>query len=449
MKILIVEDNNGDYDYISLLLKEESGLSMQIIRSTTLEEARSVCENECPDLILLDLGLPDSKGIDTAVKVIEFAQRIPVIVLTGFQSEETGLRAIKSGAQDYICKNELSTNYLIKSIKYSLERKKHEDDLKSSRQKITYLLDYYSDGVCVVDNSLKVHEINNSFSRLFNISHPDPYGKDLGVVLGSHYLPIFQDKLNQISITRKHQLFDYNVNDKKDLWYEIKLDPYPEGIIIFVRDISENVAEQKMLNDLNETLRKSTDSTIKLLSELVELKEPYTAGHQERVAQLCSLIADEIKLPRKQKIATVLAARIHDIGKTAIPSEILVKPSSLSENEMSLIRHHVLSGYNLVKKIETDLNLADIIMQHHERINGSGYPNGITDKQILTEAKILGVADVVDAMLSHRPYRTARTKQEVIEELEKNKGILYDPTIVFICKDILETGRFEVKPPRS
>ncbi len=443
MKILIVEDNQGDYEYICALLEEDIKFSYEIIRGETLRDAKTIASAETPDLILLDLHLPDSFGIETAEKMIQSVPHIPIIVLTGLKNEETGLEAIKKGAQDFISKNDLDTKYLVKSIEYSLERKKYIEDFKKTQQEIFYLLDYSSDGVCVVDNDLNIKDLNSAFAKLFRLDEAKSLSSKIAEALSDFSESGLKEKINSVLANRKHQLFNYQVNVLTETWYEIRLDPYPSGIIISVRDISDMMAEHKELNLLNASLQKSTDSTISLLAQLVELKEPYTAGHQERVALLSDQIAGKLKLTSLQKKALNLAAKIHDIGKTAIPSEILVKPSTLSENEMKLVRYHVESGYNLINKIDTEINLSDIVLQHHERIDGSGYPNGITGKEMLLEAKILAVADVVDAMMSHRPYRSAFTSTQVIQELDKNKSILYDKEVVMACIDILKKKSME------
>ncbi len=442
MKVLIVEDNIGDFEYISELLNIQFGKNCIVQNSISLGEAKQLVKTSAFDLILLDLGLSDSSGVKTAEEMVQSSKGIPVIVLTGLGSEDVGLQSIKKGAQDFLDKNDLDDKILGKSIKYSLERKKHLDDLKKTEQKISYLLDYTSDGVCVVDYGLEIQETNSSFRKLLNIEQDNIEGSDISTTVPDFKKPTFSSKLSEAIETGNQQTFECNYDCGQDIWYEIKLDPYPGGVIIFVRDVSERVSEKKTLDQLNKSLRKSTDSTINLLAELVELKEPYTAGHQLRVSRLCELIADYMGLPDSIKKSAVLSAKIHDIGKTAIPSEILVKPTSLTQNEMSLVRYHVVSGHNLVKKIDSDIKLSEIILQHHERNDGSGYPNGLKEDEIMPEAKLLAVADVVDAMLSHRPYRSALEIDDVIKELEKSRAVLYDKDIVDACINILRQNLF-------
>ncbi len=178
---------------------------------------------------------------------------------------------------------------------------------------------------------------------------------------------------------------------------------------------------------------KSISGIIQAIALTVETRDPYTSGHQIRVAKLAMMIAGEMNFSPDQVEGIKMAAEIHDIGKISVPAEILSKPSKLSDIEYQLIKIHPEAGYNIIKDIEFPWPIATIIVQHHERINGSGYPKGLKGEEILPEARILAVADVVEAIASHRPYRPAYGIDIAIEEISKNKGILYDPDIVDAC----------------
>ena len=165
----------------------------------------------------------------------------------------------------------------------------------------------------------------------------------------------------------------------------------------------------------------------------VEMRDPYTAGHQVRVADLARAIATEMGLDQNKIDGIRMAGSIHDIGKLSIPAEILSKPTKLTDIEFSLIKEHSRSGYEMLKDVESPWPLAEIVYQHHERMNGSGYPRNLKGDEILIEARIMAVADVVEAMASHRPYRPALGIEAALEEIEKNKGILYDNTVADAC----------------
>jgi len=190
-------------------------------------------------------------------------------------------------------------------------------------------------------------------------------------------------------------------------------------------------------------LQKTLEETIHALASAIEMRDPYTAGHQKRVTKLACAIAKEMGLPKEQIEGIRMAGLIHDIGKISIPSEILTKPGKLNDLECSLIKTHPQAGYNILKGIEFPWPVAQIVLQHHERMDGSGYPQGLCGKDVLLEAGILAVADVVEAMSSHRPYRPAYGIDKALEEISKNKGILYDPEVVNACLRLFNQKGFK------
>ena len=175
----------------------------------------------------------------------------------------------------------------------------------------------------------------------------------------------------------------------------------------------------------------------------VEKRDPYTSGHQQRVAELAKAIAWELELPESQIECIYMAAAIHDIGKISLPAEILVKPIPLSNIEISLIQAHAEAGYDILKGIEFPWAIADIVLQHHERMDGSGYPLGLAGDDIVFEARIICVADVVETMASHRPYRPSIGMDKALEEIADNRGILYDPRVVDACLKLFRENGFE------
>jgi len=184
------------------------------------------------------------------------------------------------------------------------------------------------------------------------------------------------------------------------------------------------------------------DGALDTMSKIIEAKDPYTAGHQQRVCQLAVPLARELGLPEDQVEAIRIASLIHDIGKIGLPTEILSKPTRLTDLEFSLIKEHPQIGYNILQSIDFSYPISDIIYQHHERSNGSGYPQGLKDKAIMIEARIIGVADVVEAMSSHRPYRPALGIDKALEEITQNKSVLYDLEIVDACLRLFKEKGF-------
>ena len=198
-------------------------------------------------------------------------------------------------------------------------------------------------------------------------------------------------------------------------------------------NITERKQAEEKLQQTLESLRKAVGTTIQVMVSAVESRDPYTAGHQSRSADLACAIATEMGLAQEKIEGIRMAGIIHDIGKLSIPAEILSKPTKLTDIEFSLIKEHSRSGYEMLKDVESPWPLAEIVYQHHERMNGSGYPRNLKGDEILMEARIMAVADVVEAMASHRPYRPALGIDAALEEIEKNKGILYDDAVADAC----------------
>ena len=182
---------------------------------------------------------------------------------------------------------------------------------------------------------------------------------------------------------------------------------------------------------------------------MVETRDPYTAGHQRRVSTLARTIAQEMGFTNDVVDTIRMAGIIHDIGKISVPAEILSKPGKISDIEMSLIKVHSQSGYDILKEAELPYPIAEVVLQHHERLDGSGYPQGLKGDQILAEAKIISVADVVEAIASFRPYRPGFGIDIALGEIEKNKGILYDEKAVDVCIKLFQEKGFKFESTES
>jgi response regulator RpfG family c-di-GMP phosphodiesterase len=213
-------------------------------------------------------------------------------------------------------------------------------------------------------------------------------------------------------------------------------------------DIAIGVHALRLDQNLHVTLdhlRSSMNSTVEAIASMVELRDPYTAGHERRVSQLASAIGQEMGLPERQIEGVRVIGFLHDIGKIAVPAEILSKPTRLTDIEFAMVKAHPQSGYDILKNLEFPWPVAQAVLQHHERLDGSGYPQGLTAEEIILEARIVMVADVVEAMASHRPYRSALGLDEALVEIKANRGRLYDEKVVDTCLSLFtEKGfRFE------
>lgn len=190
-------------------------------------------------------------------------------------------------------------------------------------------------------------------------------------------------------------------------------------------------------------LKKTLLQAIQAVAQIIETRDPYTAGHQRRVALLATAIAEELKLADDQVEGIRLAALIHDIGKIYAPAELLSRPGTLSDSEFNLIKEHPNVGFNIIKEVKFPWEIKEMILCHHERLDGSGYPKGLKGNEICVGCRILAVADVVEAMMSHRPYRPALGLDAALQEIEQNKGKLYDPKVVDVCVRLFREKNFK------
>lgn len=209
------------------------------------------------------------------------------------------------------------------------------------------------------------------------------------------------------------------------------------------RDVTERKRAEEEVQDSFRKLQRTVEGTIQAIALTVETRDPYTAGHQRRVTQLAYAISREMGLSNEQIQKVRTAGLLHDLGKIFIPTEILSKPGQLTDIEFAIIKSHPQAGYEILKNIEFPWPIADIVVQHHERLNGSGYPLGLKDEGIVIEARILAVADIVEAMSSHRPYRPALGLEKALKEISSNKGTLYDADAVDACLKVFSAGVFK------
>lgn len=220
-------------------------------------------------------------------------------------------------------------------------------------------------------------------------------------------------------------------------------DGKPTVVVKIYKDITERkLAEEELRNNMKQ-MRKNLDGTIKAIARTVETRDAYTAGHQRRTTEIARAIAFEMGLSRQVIDGIRMAGVIHDLGKISVPAEILSKPGKISDSEFSLIKQHPQAGFEILKGIDFKWPVAEIVLQHHERLDGSGYPYNLQSDQILLEARIIGVADVIEAMASHRPYRPALGIDDAFEEITMNKGKLYDPDVVDASIDLFSKRGYQ------
>jgi len=329
-------------------------------------------------------------------------------------------------------------------------RKEAQEALRESENKYRLLADNASDVIFVLDMDLHYTYISPSVKILRGFEPQEVLKQSALETLTPSSLETAMKTLAEVmelekaahnELSRILQL-EMMRKDGTTVWTEVRLSfirdtsRKPLGILGVTRDITERKVAEKRLQDTLESVRKAMGTTIQVMVSAVESRDPYTAGHQLRAADLARAIAAEMGLSRQQIDNIYMAGSVHDIGKLSIPAELLAKPTKLTDTEFLLIKQHSRKGYEILKDVETDWPLAEIVYQHHERNDGSGYPRNLQGDEILIEARILAVADVVETMASHRPYRPALGIEAALREIEENKGCLYDESVADACLTI-------------
>jgi PAS domain S-box-containing protein/putative nucleotidyltransferase with HDIG domain len=339
----------------------------------------------------------------------------------------------------------------IKQASIALQQKKTEEALRQSRQEFISIFRDNPEAIVYVDEKGIILDINLRFSELFGYSPKEIKGKNINSGIIHSPDKIEEGKgLDNKTLSKGYVNFE-TIRKKKDGTLfpvslsasPILIDGKPRGIIGMLADITERKKTEEQLKESFKRLQKTMEDSISAISLVTEARDAYTAGHQRRVTKLAIAIAKEMGFPKNRVEGIKIAALIHDVGKINLPAEILSKPGKLSEIEFGLIKNHSQKGYEILKTIDFPWPIAEIVLQHHEKINGSGYPGGLKGDEILSEAKIICVADVVEAMSSHRPYRPALGIDVALNEINKNKGIFYDIEVVDTCLKLFKEKGFK------
>lgn len=336
------------------------------------------------------------------------------------------------------------------SIEDITARKRAEVALQESENRYRRLIEFSDELIFSIDRNGIFKTAGGTRLREFGLKPEDIVGHSIENFFFKEQTSQYHERHRKVFESGKATTYEHTyefagvIRNDMTILYPIKDEHGKVELIgVICRDISERKQVEEKLKQSFEKLQNTIKSTISAIARIVEMRDPYTAGHQQRVTVLAIAIAREMNLPEEQIKGLHIAALIHDIGKIYVPAEILSRPSNLNESELALIKTHSKIGYDILKTIEFPWPIAKIVYQHHERLDGSGYPEGIKNGDILLEARILAVADMVEAMSSHRPYRPARGLKSTLEETKKNKGILYDPDVVDVCLELFNKKNFK------
>jgi PAS domain S-box-containing protein/putative nucleotidyltransferase with HDIG domain len=437
IKVLLIEDNPGDARLIQEMLAEADGARFELECAGRLTAGLDRLAANDIGLVLLDLGLPDSQGFETFAKAYVEAPRVPIVVLSGVADENLAMKIVQEGAQDYLVKADLDSYSLMRTIRYAIERKRAEEELRGQ----ALIFENIQDSIVVTDMEGNIIKWNSAAERMFGYDKDEILRQTIGMLTTKVIKGTVRDGrwTGEMGFTRK---------DGTEGVCETTVIPLRDehGNVSTVFGVSHDITaykrSQEELQKSYDKLRDTMIATVNTLASTVEMRDPYTAGHQRRVTILACAMAEEMGLTEEQFDGIRMAGLIHDIGKISVPVEILNKPGRLSRTEFDIIKSHPQVGYNILQEIELPWPVAQIILQHHERLDGSGYPQGLKNGGIMLEAKILAVADVVEAMASHRPYRPALGIEAALEEIAKNQGILYEPEMVDICQRLFTEKGF-------
>jgi len=451
-RILVVEDESiVANDILNMLLTLKYKVTGVV---QTASEAIENSKKEKPHLVLIDIMLQGEKTGITAAEIIYTMLNIPVIYLTSYTDETTLDRAKKTEPFGYLLKpfeeRELKTTIEIALYKFKMEMK-----LKNRERFLTTILDSIGEGVIATDKEGKVSFINPYAEELIGCKQKDILKQPLQQVFAiknaktgkklSHPIEkILKGKKFKLT---KEVALDQN-KKSREIFIHQNISPTRNetgkitGIVLAFSNISRIIIAEQNLKESWEKQKRAMEGTVEAMASTIETRDPYTAGHQRRVTKLTYAIAKEMNLSEKQIEAVRMASSLHDIGKIYVPSEILSKPGKITDVEYNIIKTHSQVGYDILKSIDFPWPIAEIVLQHHERLDGSGYPKGLKGKDIHLEAKILAVADVVEAMATHRPYRAALSIEEALNEIKSNQGKLYDSNVVKACLTIFKNKSF-------
>lgn len=383
---------------------------------------------------------------DRAVLESRQLLEVPDEPIKAADGRELWLHTFKTGLYD----GQGNPNHLLGISVDITARKRAEDELRESEAKLAeaqrmahlghWQLDLVSNELKWSDEIFRIFEIDPrqfgaTYEAFLDSIHPDdreavnrayagslqnrqPYRIEHRLLMGDGRVKYVEEKCET----------DFDENGK------------PLRSLGTVQDVTVIRSAERALREQHRVLEQALEGTIRTISTAVELRDPYTAGHQRRVAELACAIAQAMGLDEERVKGIRMGAAIHDIGKIAVPAEVLSKPSRLTPIEYRIVQEHAVMGYNILKNVSFPWPVADIANQHHERIDGSGYPQGLKGEAICLDARIVAVADVVESMVSHRPYRPGMGMAAALDEISANRGVLYDEKVVDACRRAIDAG---------
>ena len=437
--ILCVDDNENNLFTLNALLSSVDNIkSIEVLGA---KEALNVLLTLHVDLILCDVQMPDINGFELAkmIKSNKKTKNIPIIFVTAvFKSEEFVKQGFKLGAIDYITKP-IDDNQLLNKLMLYLQVFDEKNKVISSEKRLNEIIQSIGDGIYTLDTNNKATFINDKALELLGFKYEELIGNFIHDFI--HYKDIDNkqiiDKNSKIYASVKDGIEYINEHEylvKKDgsflsvsmLSKPLYLDGKISGAVVIFR----NKTDENKIKDLEKEKEKNQEQIIHSMIDMIEARDSYTAGHTKRVSKYCVLIAREMNINEEDIILLEKAAWLHDIGKISTPDSILLKPAKLDELEYKLIQDHLVSGYEMLSNIDQYKDMAEVIREHHEKYDGSGYPRGLKENEISHLGRIMIVADAFDAMTTNRVYKPRKSIKVALDELQSLSAIHFHPEVV-------------------
>lgn len=452
-KILVISDDRNEAGRIEQRLPEFN----VIATIGSGPEALKVLERFQPQLIFLCLSQnpEDGNNLCGDIRATRIGHSLKIVVLSVDSAMEQRAKTYQAGADDIIMMPYTDEELRHKAFIYC--QINAQQSAPPVEQDIRLQLESVIENTPLVaikglDRKGAITRWNKTSEQIYGYNSVETIGKyPRDFFLSEEVVRELEQRHREILETGQASLpkeWSIHTRTGERRWlYSTMFPVYKEGRVhsVFCMDvdITRRIWAEEDRRLSLEKLRRALHGTIQAMALTVETRDQYTAGHMRRVADLAQFIGSEMGLPENTVEAIRMAAGLHDIGKIAVPAEILSKPARLSRNEFALIKEHPSVGYDILKTIEFPWPLADIVHQHHEMLDGSGYPSGLAGNQIMVEASIITVADVVESISTHRPYRPSLGIESAFSEIEQNKGIKYLPAAVDACINLFREKGYQ------
>ena len=452
-QIMIVEDEFDGASYLSNML-ERMGYRIAA-RVKNGKEAIDGAKKLHPDLILMDIALNGEADGIGAVKTIHDYLDIPVVFITSPGDRVLLNPAYMAESAGYLIKP-VNEDGLQATIQTVLHRHSLEAGLLQRDATIGAIANVVPEAFVMADKDGKITFWNPAAEKMFGFTYDEMRGKPLLKKLLSLQHREDMDKRFEIfRRTGKGPMIEKPMElaalrkGGKEFPVEISFSPFQLNnewhLLAVIRDITDLKNLEGERKQYTKRLENNLVQTIQAVALMMEKHDPDTATHQQRVADLAVAIGMELNLPKDVMEGLYLGGVIHDIGKIYVPLEILTQPGKLTPIEFGFLKTHAQIGYEIIKGVDFNWPVSNMVLQHHERLNGSGYPHGLEGDEILLEARILGVADVVEAMTMHRPYRSGLGIDKALEEISSKRGVSYDPMVAGACIRVFREKHFAFK----